>query len=209
MICTTPFSPRYICWFPSQNASVPSRRKWIELTCACTFTGTAASSRILTTSNCPARLAMCKAVLPLLVARVASAPRASSSVTTSKWPSFDARCSAFRPPWCLIVCMCVWGDDENSCSLLRLRRLCVCVPIDWIRNRIDRWENGEHSTFMEVHQSMYFQSVCVQAHMDDCNLHQPVVGVALHVGGQWIRHVHCCCNCLWTYSIATSHGNPI
>ena len=56
-------------------------------------------TRILTTSFWPARLAMCKAVLPFFVAESIFAPLASSSVTMLLCPSLLARCKALSPFW--------------------------------------------------------------------------------------------------------------
>ena len=42
---------------------------------------------------------MCNAVFPFFVAASTFAPLFNSSVTISTWPSFDAKCNAFKPFW--------------------------------------------------------------------------------------------------------------
>ena len=43
--------------------------------------------------------AMCSAVFPFFVAASTLAPLFNNSVTISTWPSFDAKCKAFKPFW--------------------------------------------------------------------------------------------------------------
>lgn len=79
------------------SITTTTKRQCYKPTWAWIFTSAPASSNNLTTSNWPAKLAICKAVFPFFVAVFGFAPRSINSRTTSAWPSFEAKWSAFNP----------------------------------------------------------------------------------------------------------------
>lgn len=111
------------------------KTKQLIFTWLCTLTFAPCSTRTCTMSYCPAKAAICNAVFPFwkttkflikivnnylifliqftLVAASTVAPRFNNSLTTSVWPSFEAKCNAFNP-FALQVLMSVPAFKNSS-----------------------------------------------------------------------------------------------
>lgn len=107
------------------------------------------SSYVNTITAAPDRLfllpneAMCNAVLPFFVAASTLAPLFKSSVTISTWPSFEAKCSAFKP-FCNDKRMwCQYRGRENA--IIRVELIRIIAELSLVKNDsgteiMERWQ---------------------------------------------------------------------